>query len=465
MNTRIFSSETVKKVGETVKVAGWINARRDMGKVKFFDLRDKDGLLQIVVVPSEVGEDGAIVADMLRPEWVVEFEGIVQARGEKQKNEKLATGMVEILAKSVKVLNEAKTPPFELDKDTMSINEEMRLTYRYLDLRSERMTKNIRNRNFVFQTMRAYLVDQGFIEVETPILTKGTPEGAREYIVPARLHPGNFYVLPQAPQQFKQLLMTAGIERYFQFAKCFRDEDQRGDRQPEFTQMDLEMSFVGERDVMSTVEALLINMVETLYPKKKILQKPFPHIIYKEAMEKYGVDRPDIRENKNDPNELAFCWVVDFPFFEKDDAGNWTFTHNPFSAAKAEFEQKLLAKEDIGSIIAAQYDIVLNGFEIGGGSIRNHKPEALRKVLEIIGNTEEQIALQFGHMLQAFEFGAPPHGGLALGMDRIMAILQNEQNIREVMAFPKDGNARDLMMGAPSPLSEKALKEANIKLS
>jgi len=461
---RIFTSETVSKIDETVKVAGWINARRDMGKVKFFDLRDKDGLLQVVVAPGDVEAEFEAISEDIRPEWVVEFVGVVKARGAKQINDKLATGTVELLAKKISVLNKAKTPPFELDKDTSGIGEDNRLKYRYLDLRSERMAKNIRARHAVFQEMRKLLGNQGFIEVETPVLTKGTPEGAREYLVPARLHPGKFYVLPQAPQQFKQLLMTAGIERYYQMAKCFRDEDQRGDRQPEFTQMDFEMSFVEEQDVMAVIEEMMIKVVETLYPEKKIQQVPFPRITYKEAMEKYGVDRPDLRKDKNDPNELAFCWVVDFPFFEKDEAGNWTFTHNPFSASKPEFHQDVLEKKNIENIIAAQYDIVLNGFEIGGGSIRNHQPEALKAVLEIIGFNEEQIQNQFGHMLEAFEFGAPPHGGLALGMDRIMAILQNEPNIREVMAFPKDGNARDLMMDVPSELPAKALKEANIKL-
>lgn len=461
---RIFTSETIDKVGETVKVAGWIHARRDMGKVTFFDLRDKNGLLQIVSVPAELEEESAQVAQTVRSEWVVEIEGIVQARGAKQINDKLVTGSVELLAKKITVLNEAKTPPFELDKDTSGINEEVRLTYRYLDLRSERMTANIRNRNAVFQEMRQFLSRDQFIEVETPILTKGTPEGAREFLVPSRLHPGKFYVLPQAPQQFKQLLMTAGIERYYQFARCFRDEDQRGDRQPEFTQLDMEMSFVEREDVMDVIERLLIHTVETLYPEKKIQEKPFPRISYKDAMEKYGNDRPDLREDKNDPDLLAFCWVIDFPFFEKDDNSNWTFTHNPFSASKPEFMQALMKKENIGDILTSQYDIVLNGFEIGGGSIRNHKSEALRSVLEILGMSAEQIDDQFGHILTAFEFGAPPHGGLALGMDRVMAILQNEPNIREVIPFPKDGNARDHMMHAPSTLPEKSLKEANIKL-
>jgi aspartyl-tRNA synthetase len=461
---RIFTSETVGKVGETVTVAGWIHARRDMGKVAFFDLRDKDGLLQVVAVPAELG-DSAEVSTKLRTEWVVAITGVVQARNAKQVNDKLKTGTVELLAKSIVVLNEAKTPPFEIDKDTRPVNEEARLTYRYLDLRSERMQKNLRARHAMFQHMRKFLGDKSFIEVETPVLTKGTPEGAREFIVPSRLHPGNFYVLPQSPQQFKQLLMVSGVERYYQLAKCFRDEDQRGDRQPEFTQLDLEMSFVEREDVMGLIEELLLELMKAYRPDAKIQQVPFPRMSYKDAMEKYGTDRPDIREDKNDPNLFAFCWVVDFPFFEKTEDGGWTFTHNPFSAALPEHREKLMAKEDIGNIITSQYDIVLNGFEIGGGSIRNHQPEALRKVFEIMGFPPETIDAQFGHMMQAFEYGAPPHGGIALGVDRVMALFQGEANIREVMAFPKDGNARDHMMGAPSPLPEKALREANVKLA
>jgi aspartyl-tRNA synthetase len=461
---RIFTSQTIDKIGETIKVAGWVHARRDMGKIMFFDLRDKDGLLQIVGVPSELGEEYTKIACDIRPEWVVEIEGIVNQRSAKQVNDKIITGKVELLAKKIVVLNEAKTPPFEIDKDTSGISEDIRLKYRYLDLRSERMAKNIRNRDKVFQAIRKFLSKEGFIEVETPMITKGTPEGAREYIIPARLHPHKFYALPQSPQQFKQLLMTAGIERYFQMAKCFRDEDQRGDRQPEFTQMDFEMSFVEQEDVMQIIEKMMIDVIESLMPEKKIQQKPFPRLTYKEAIEKYRSDKPDLREDKNDSNLLAFCWVVDFPMFEKDEKGGWTFTHNPFSSTKPECLSDLLAKENIGDIIAAQYDLALNGFEIGGGSIRNHKPNALKSVLEIMGFNEGQIQNQFGHMLTAFEYGAPPHGGLALGMDRIIAILQNEPNIREVIAFPKDGNARDLMMDAPSELPNSILKEAHIKL-
>ncbi len=465
MIERQLATETIEKVGERVTIMGWVHARRNMGKVAFLDMRDRTGLLQTVIVPGELDDDASrAVVEGIRPEYVLKIEGEVQARGEKQINPNMPTGTVEILAKKIEVLNTSETPPFEIDRDTSAVTEEARLAYRYLDLRTERMQKNLRMRGKVFQFMRNFLAKQDFVEIETPILTKGTPEGAREYIVPARLYPGKFYVLPQAPQQFKQLLMTAGMEKYFQFARCFRDEDQRGDRQPEFTQMDMEMSFVDREDVMSLIEALMIEVVNNLYPEKKIQQVPFPRISYKESMDKYGNDRPDLRSDPEDPNELAFAWVVDFPFFEKNDDGGWTFTHNPFSSAMPEFEDNLMKGENIDKIIATQYDIVLNGFEIGGGSIRNHKAEALEAVLKILGTSPEMIDEQFGHMLKAFKYGAPPHGGLALGMDRVMAILQNEPNIREVITFPKDGHAKDLMMNAPSELSKKALREANIDI-
>ncbi len=464
MSERILAKDAVEMVEQTITLKGWVHARRNMGKVAFLDLRDRTGLMQVVVVPAELDETSQAIKDDIRPEFVLEVTGVVQARGEKQINPNMVTGTVEILAKSVKILNTAETPPFELDQDTMQYDEALRLEYRYLDLRTQRMQNNLRMRGKVFQFMRTYLTGKDFVEVETPILTKGTPEGAREFIVPSRHHAGNFYVLPQAPQQFKQLLMTAGVERYFQMAKCFRDEDQRGDRQPEFTQMDLEMSFVEREDVLQLIENLLIETVRTLYPEKKIQQTPFPRLSYAEAMEKYGTDRPDLRKNPDDPNELAFCWVLDFPFFEKDDNGNWTFTHNPFSSAMPEHIDDLMNKKNIGEILASQYDVALNGFEIGGGSIRNHDPAALKAVLEILGNSEEQIEDQFGHMLKAFSHGAPPHGGIAFGMDRIVAILQNEPNIREVIVFPKDGHARDLMMHAPSALPQRALDDVHIQL-
>jgi len=310
---------------------------------------------------------------------------------------------------------------------------------------------------------RNWLSDQGFLEIETPVLTKSTPEGARDYVVPSRLYPGTFYALPQSPQQYKQLLMVAGLEKYFQFARCFRDEDTRGDRQPEFTQLDMEMSFVEREDIMVLNEKLLIEMVQKYYPDKKIQQTPFPRLSYAEAMEKYGTDRPDLREDKNDPNLLAFCWVVDFPFFEKADDGSWTFTHNPFSAPKPEHMDWLLKQEHIGDILTTQYDIALNGLEIGGGSIRNHRPEALRAVFRIMGFEDARIDENFGHMLAALGYGAPPHGGIAWGWDRLMCLLQNEPNIREVIAFPKTGDARDLMMHSPSTISDKQLRELHLK--
>lgn len=456
--------ETIALAGQTVLLNGWVHARRDMGKVCFIDLRDRTGILQVVLVPSVLGEEGKEIMKGLRSEYVLAIEGEIKERDAKAINENIATGKIEMLATKVTVLNTAKTPPFELDKDTRGVNEEVRLKYRYLDLRTERMQKNIRLRDRVFKSFRDFLHDKEFIEVETPYLTKGTPEGAREFIVPSRLHAGKFYVLPQSPQQFKQLLMVGGVERYFQVARCFRDEDQRGDRQPEFTQLDMEMSFVEQEDVLQTVEEMLINMVKTVTPEKRIQQVPFPRLTYKEAMEKYQSDKPDLREDKNDPNLLAFCWVIDFPFFEPDGNGGWTFTHNPFSAPQPQDMEKLMKGEEIGSILAAQYDIALNGYEIGGGSIRNHNPEALKKVLTIMGHSEEEIQDQFGHMLEAFEYGAPPHGGIAPGLDRIVMILANEPNIREVIPIPKTGDARDVMMDAPSVLPPQRLADANIQV-
>jgi aspartyl-tRNA synthetase len=469
MQKRIYIKDLKEHIGEEVVVAGWVNIRRDQGKMVFFDMRDMTGLVQCVSLPSHA--EATEKAKEIRPEWVLKLTGIVNKRPDKNIKQGVLNGEVELEVTSIVVLNKAETSAIDISTDGYEIGEEHRLEYRYLDLRRERMQKNIRNRHKVVKFIRDYLDKENFTEIETPILSKSTAEGARDFIVPSRLDQGKFYALPQAPQQYKQLLMASGMERYFQMAKCMRDEDLRGDRQPEFTQLDLEMSFVDREDVMSLNESLLIEIVTKLYPNKKIQEVPFPRITYKEAMEKYGTDRPDFRKDKEDKDLLAFGWVIDFPFFERTDKsdnpqaeGEWTFTHNPFSAAQPQFHEDLLNKNNIPNILTNQYDIVLNGYEIGGGSIRNHEPEALLAVYDIMGVKKEEVEKNLFYMLQAFRSGTPPHGGIAWGFDRLMMLLENEPNIREVMVFPKNGEGKDLMMNSPSEVSDKQLKESGIKL-
>lgn len=445
---RIAIEETSKYVGKKVKVAGWVHSRRDHGKLIFIDLRDRSGLLQVVFTGKE--------ANALRPEWVISVEGSINKRPEGMINKELPTGKVELRAEKLEILSKAKTPPFEITGDK-KVNEEMRLKYRYLDLRRERMKQNIIFRHKVVKLIRNNLDKKGFLEIETPILTKSTPEGARDFLVPSRLHLGEFYALPQAPQQLKQLLMVAGLEKYFQIARCFRDEDLRGDRQPEFTQLDLEMSFSEQEDILAITEALMIETAKLA--GKKLTFKPFKVLTYTEAIKKYKTDKPDLRKNKKDPKEACFVWIINWPLFGwNKDEKRWDPMHHIFTSPKdPNFKDPKTAK-------SWQHDLVLNGHEIAGGSIRIHDPVVQKRVFKLIGLKEKEIEDKFGHILKAFQYGTPPHGGIALGIDRLIAILRNEPSIREVIAFPKTGDARDLMMNAPSKVDKKQLKELGIKL-
>jgi aspartyl-tRNA synthetase len=571
--------------GIEVTLAGWVNRRRVHGGINFVDLRDRFGMIQVVTDPAGNPEIHQALGEV-RPEWVIQVQGTVRLRPDGLANPNMPTGEVEVLAKSVKVLNQAKTTPITISKEEDE-NEEIRLRYRYLDLRRERMRKNLILRHQVVKFIRDFLDAKGFLEIETPILFKTTPEGARDYLVPSRIYPGEFYALPQSPQQLKQLLMVAGIERYFQIARCFRDEDQRGDRQPEFTQLDLEMSFVEREDVIQLVEEMFTKLVAKLVPNKRLLASPWPRLTYKEAMQRFGKDNPDIRfgmelhditelagrsgfqvfestvgdgghvrginasglgeysrkqldeltefakkyrakglayiaitvngdqrssfakftkpevlehimETMNakpgdlllfvadkpavvfevlgrlrvllaersgiiDKDILAFCWVIDFPFMVwNEEEKHWDPSHHLFTSPME--EDIPLLDDDPGKARGQQYDMVLNNYEVGGGSIRIHERNLQEKVFKLIGLDPDVARARFGHMLEAFEYGTPPHGGIAPGIDRICMILADEPNIREVIAFPKSQTARDLMADAPSPAEPSQLKELHIKL-
>jgi aspartyl-tRNA synthetase len=571
--------------GETVKLAGWVHRRRDHGGVTFIDLRDRFGLVQIVT-NLDTQPEAHKAMEPVRSEWVIQVEGVVNKRPEGMINPEMATGEIEVDVQAVKVLNPAKTPPFYINKES-DVDEQIRLQYRYLDLRKERMRRNLTLRHQVIKFIRDYLDERDFLEVETPILFKTTPEGARDYLVPSRVHPGKFYALPQSPQQLKQLLMVAGVERYFQIARCFRDEDQRGDRQPEFTQLDLEMSFVERDDVMNLIEEMMTELVAEVVPHKRLQASPWPRLTYDEVMARFGKDNPDIRfgmelhdisdlvessgfrifesvvaeggsvrgikasglggysrsqideltgfvgdhgakglayialtsegeqrssfakylpeetveailerfeaeegdlllfvAGKNeivfeslgllremladrldlrDPDVLGFCWVVDFPFATwNEETRSWDPSHHLFTSPKP--EDIPLLESDPGKARGEQYDMVLNGYEVGGGSIRIHDRELQTKVFDLIGLEPEVAQQRFGHMLEAFEYGTPPHGGIAPGIDRICMILADEPNIREVIAFPKNQNASDVMADAPSPADPDQLDELHIKL-
>ncbi len=465
---RVLIKNTAKYLDKNVKVCGWVNNWRSHGKVFFVDLRDASGLLQVVFTPQN--EPLYRLAQELRPEWVVCIEGKIKERPKGMQNPKIETGKIELEAEKLEILSRAKTLPFAIDTDGYEINEEKRLKYRYLDLRRQRLKKNLIARSRIIHFIREYLRKEDFVEIQTPLLSKSTPEGARDYLIPSRLNPGKFFSLPQSPQQYKQLLMVAGFEKYFQISPCFRDEAARADRSPgEFYQLDLEMAFVEQNDILELVEKLFIDLVKGLFPEKKIKQIPFPKIAYQTAMEKYKTDKPDLRNDKNNKEELAFCWVIDFPLFQKQKKEDFFYgageklapSHHMFTAPKKE-DIALLNKDPL-KVKSCQHDLVLNGVEIGGGSIRISDPKIQEKIFELIGFSKKQKE-QFSHLLAAFEYGVPPHGGIAPGLDRLIRILLGEDNIREAVAFPLSGDARDLMMGAPAEVEEKQLKELHIAI-
>lgn len=461
---RTLIKDTIEKTDQEVLLQGWVDTKRDHGKLTFIDLRDRTGKVQCVGF-QKMGE--------LTTESVIEIKGLIKKRPERMINPNIPTGTIEVDVQEYTILNKASELPIQIDTDGLEIGEEVRLKYRYIDLRRERMQKNMRLRSDYTNALRQELLHRDFVEIETPVLTKSTMEGSRDFLVPSRFQPGKFYALPQSPQQYKQLLMTAGFERYFQFPRCLRDEDLRADRGFEHTQVDIEMSFVKREDVMQLTESIVKEAVKKVGGKLK--DETFPVIDYKDAMAKYGADKFDLRTEEDKRNGvLAFAWVINFPFFKqvdkkdaaevRDSKSGWTFTHNPFSMPIPEHEEWLLKGENIADITTTQYDLVCNGLEVGGGSIRAHRAELLAATYRIMGYNEEQTKASVGHMLEAFSYGTPPHGGIALGLDRQVALLNREDSMKEVVAFPMTATGRTAVMDAPAYVTKEQLDEVGLEV-
>jgi aspartyl-tRNA synthetase len=451
---RTLALECPNKIGQSILLYGWINTIRDHGGLTFFDLRDRTGLIQVVV------KEGRL--DDLSPESVLKVKGKVTRRTPQTVNPNLPTGKVEVAAEKIIVLAKSKTPPFDIHGDGYGIDEALRLKYRYLDLRRPRLVKNLKLRHQVANFVREWMTKKGFAEIETPSISKATPEGSRDFIIPSRLQQGKFYALPQAPQQYKQLLMVAGLEKYFQLARVFRDEDPRADRAyGEYTQIDIEMSFTTQDQILELTESLLTDLTEQVVGKK-IYQKPFPRLTYADALDKYGEDRFDLREKK-DPNVLAFAWIVDFPLFEKTETREISPAHNPFTAPKD--KDISLLESDVLKVRSWQHDLVCNGYEVAGGAMRITDPRLQAKIFKILGHSQEEINNKFGHLLKAFEYGVPPHGGIALSLERLMMVFAHEANTREVTAFPMTSGGRTSVMEAPSAIPQEQLEELGIKIS
>lgn len=441
--------------GKEVTLLGWVHRQRDIGNLVFIDLRDREGVVQVVVLSSE----GALLdeAKKVKMENVVGIKGVVKKRAERSRNPQLSTGDVEVEAKELKIIGTSKTPPFVI-ADPPQASEELRFKYRYLDMRRPSMQRNIKLRHQAALCVRNFMNKNGFLEIETPFLTKSTPEGARDYLVPSRMHKGRFYALPQSPQLFKQMLMISGFDRYFQIVRCFRDEDLRADRQPEFTQIDIEMSFAEPEDIFDLVEALMASVFELIGTK---IDLPFPRLTYEESIEKFGTDKPDLRQEK-DKKTFKFAWITDFPLFEwNKEEKRLLSMHHPFTSPH-EDDLVFLEKEP-SKVRAKAYDLVLNGVEIGGGSIRIHDPELQKRIFKLLGLSQEEVKEKFGFFLEALLYGTPPHGGIALGFDRIVMILAGEKSIRDVIPFPKTTSAMCLLTGSPAEADPNQLEDLGLK--